>query len=99
MKTCPACAAKATNEAAACPKCASDLTAVALNTLAPYGVRRWTYNKYILLAVLFPPAGIVVGINFLSKPSAPKEKLGESILVWALFACFVYYIIWKVKYQ
>ncbi len=45
---------------------------------------RSEYAKYIILGLLLPIVGIIVGIVFMMKSDKQARKMGETILCWSI---------------
>lgn len=88
MKKCPFCKEEIQSEAIKCKFCGSNLLEVT-NTSS---ISKSDYTKYIILAILLPVVGLIMGIVFMTKPSSEEKKAGESILVWSI----LFMIVWGI---
>ena len=91
MKKCPFCAEEIKDEAIKCKHCGTNLTN---DNNTNYGVSKGDYAKYIIVTILIPIAGIIMGIYFMTKDDPKIKKMGESILVWGIMISILFSIFW-----
>jgi len=89
MKKCPYCAEEIQNEAIKCKHCGSDLIEQKNHTVIQ---NKSEYAKYLIIAILLPIVGIILGIILIAKSNQQDKKMGETILAWSI----LFVIIWGV---
>lgn len=77
-KKCTFCQEEIQIDAIRCKHCKSDLE----DTNTSYN--KSEYAKYLILSLLLPIVGILIGIVFMTKSNAHAKKMGESILSWSI---------------
>jgi len=55
-----------------------------------------SYWTFTILAILFPPIALLLGIVFMTKDNKLDRKLGEHLLAFSILFMILYGILWAV---
>lgn len=83
---CSECSIEVSDKAANCPKCGNPMATQSKP------VTKEDYAKYIILGLLLPVVGIIIGIVYMAKPIKEEKKMGESVLCYSI----LFLILWSI---